>query len=295
MNPFVPLLLSWGTIVVSLVLRPKTPVRVDGLRRHPRLHKPVTPSSTSGAFGAHALIRLGAVVRSTLTRNLRRVAPRSSRSLGLRIQKLSKGPLIDDRTIGLAMLLCVALAIVDPALVPVLLGVVLASRLIGPSLKARRVAAQKQEAVDRATPLLIEILRSGVASGIPTRAVLCSLQLGCIVDDLSVFDTVLHGFRRSLQAGVGYVEALDVFKEEGDGVVGLVAALQATEYYGVSISSGLDALAIEARLVHRRRLEMRARRLPILLLFPLVVFILPAFLILTVVPLLVSGLSSIQW
>ena len=70
----------------------------------------------------------------------------------------------------------------------------------------------------------------------------------------------------------------------------LVDVLLASERYGVPLGDGLDRVAREARLERRRRAEERARRVPVLLLFPLVLCVLPAFGLLTVVPLLVGSL-----
>ena len=69
--------------------------------------------------------------------------------------------------------------------------------------------------------------------------------------------------------------------------------LVASERYGVPLTEGLDRVAREARLERRRRAEERARRLPVLLLFPLVLCVLPAFGLLTVVPLLVGSLPDL--
>jgi tight adherence protein C len=50
----------------------------------------------------------------------------------------------------------------------------------------------------------------------------------------------------------------------------------------------------EARLIRRRASEVAARRLPVQLLFPLVLCTLPAFGLLTVVPLLVSAFDTLS-
>ena len=44
----------------------------------------------------------------------------------------------------------------------------------------------------------------------------------------------------------------------------------------------------------RRRAEVAARKLPVKLLFPLVLCILPAFALLTVVPVIVSSLRALE-
>ncbi len=73
----------------------------------------------------------------------------------------------------------------------------------------------------------------------------------------------------------------------------LVDVLLASERYGVPLGDSLDRVAREARLERRRRGEERARRVPVLLLFPLVLCVLPAFGFLTVVPLLVGALPDL--
>jgi hypothetical protein len=50
----------------------------------------------------------------------------------------------------------------------------------------------------------------------------------------------------------------------------------------------------ELRLQRRRQLEITARRIPIRLLFPLALGVLPAFVLLTVVPLLVTSLEGLS-
>ncbi len=72
----------------------------------------------------------------------------------------------------------------------------------------------------------------------------------------------------------------------------LIAALIATERYGAPIAANLAQLAVDTRADRRRRAEASARRLPVLLLFPLVTCVLPAFLLVTVVPVVIDTISS---
>ncbi|MPY93912.1 MAG: hypothetical protein GEV08_12855, partial [Acidimicrobiia bacterium] len=74
----------------------------------------------------------------------------------------------------------------------------------------------------------------------------------------------------------------------------LASALAAADRYGAPLRAPLDQLAIDARLAARRLAEEEARRVPVRLLFPLVAGVLPAFVLLTVVPLLVSSLRAVQ-
>lgn len=100
---------------------------------------------------------------------------------------------------------------------------------------------------------------------------------------------------RATQTGVRLGDALDALAErEGDDVRPLAAALTASDRYGVPLAPALETLAAEQRAAARRRAEVAARRVPVQLLFPLVVCILPAFALLTVAPLLAGALRSLR-
>ena len=64
-------------------------------------------------------------------------------------------------------------------------------------------------------------------------------------------------------------------------------------HYGLALTPGLERLGLELRLDRRRRAELEARRVPVRLLGPLVACILPAFALLTVVPLLAASLRAL--
>jgi pilus assembly protein TadC len=55
----------------------------------------------------------------------------------------------------------------------------------------------------------------------------------------------------------------------------------------------IEQIAVEARRDRQRRAEVAARRVPVRLLFPLVTCILPAFGLLTVVPLVAGSFQSL--
>jgi tight adherence protein C len=67
-----------------------------------------------------------------------------------------------------------------------------------------------------------------------------------------------------------------------------------TERLGSSLSDALRELADEVREERRSAAAERARKAPVKMLFPLVFMILPAFLLLTVVPVLISTLRSVR-
>ena len=63
--------------------------------------------------------------------------------------------------------------------------------------------------------------------------------------------------------------------------------------YGVPLLPALERTSLELRLDRRRAAEVEARRVPVRLLFPLVTCVLPAFALLTVVPLLAASLDAL--
>lgn len=80
----------------------------------------------------------------------------------------------------------------------------------------------------------------------------------------------------------------------GEGLRPVSAALAASDRYGVALGPALAVLAVEVRADRRRRAEAAARRVPVKLLFPLVLCVLPAFGLLTVVPLLAGAAASLH-
>jgi tight adherence protein C len=73
-----------------------------------------------------------------------------------------------------------------------------------------------------------------------------------------------------------------------------VAVLQRTERLGSSLADATRELAAEVRQARRTATLERARTAPVKMLFPLVFLILPAFLLLTVVPVLLTTVRSIR-
>lgn len=103
------------------------------------------------------------------------------------------------------------------------------------------------------------------------------------------FDDVL----RSCSLGLDLESALDAIARATPRLRPLADALLATDRLGVPVGPVLARLAEEDRTALRRAAEAHARRIPVRLLFPLVFLVLPAFVLLTVVPGLASGLGRL--
>ena len=154
--------------------------------------------------------------------------------------------------------------------------------------RQRRAVAR---AVERELPEVIELLRVCAEGGLTVRAgvhAVVAVSAGEVVDAMS-------SATRAASAGASLADALeDCTHHLGPAVRPLVSALAASERYGVPLVAALERLGADARADERRRGEAHARKVPVRLLFPLVLCILPAFALLTVAPLIAGGLESLR-
>ncbi len=94
----------------------------------------------------------------------------------------------------------------------------------------------------------------------------------------------------SIDRGGPVLDAIGVLRRElGPGGQPLVTTLATAAGSGSPPAPALQRLADAERRRARRRVEARVRRLPVLLLLPLVGLILPAFVLLTLVPVALSA------
>jgi len=93
--------------------------------------------------------------------------------------------------------------------------------------------------------------------------------------------------------GVPLADSLAVLPRElGPGAAALSTTLSVAAVSGTPLGPALQRLADAERRRYRRAVEARARRLPVLLLGPLVGLVLPAFVVLTIVPAALSSVVS---
>ena len=74
----------------------------------------------------------------------------------------------------------------------------------------------------------------------------------------------------------------------------LAVSLGRSQRLGTSVGSTLRSVAEDLRADRRARAEEAARRAPVKMLFPLVFLILPAFLLLTVGPVVLATVRSLH-
>src|SRR5690606_641517 len=95
--------------------------------------------------------------------------------------------------------------------------------------------------------------------------------------------------------GERFADALDELVARGaDAAAPLRAVLRAAVDDGADLPAGLDRVAGDARDARRRSAEEAARRVPVRLLLPLVACSLPAFALLSIVPILVGALRGLD-
>lgn len=99
-----------------------------------------------------------------------------------------------------------------------------------------------------------------------------------------------------IELGVPRSQALESLAERNrlPELEALVKVLLNSERFGTRISASLETFSAEVRSRRRRSAEEQARRAPIKILFPLAFLILPAFVLLTVVPLLVTAFQAMN-
>ena len=141
-------------------------------------------------------------------------------------------------------------------------------------------------------PELIELVLVGVHAGLTApQAMLRLSQIAPLP-----LRPALEALELRLRGGDRFADALQALTERaGPSYRPLVFTLALAERTGDPIASVLDRLADEARRHRRRLADASARELPVRLAVPLVSCTLPAFVLLTIVPVLAGALSSLRW
>jgi tight adherence protein C len=165
------------------------------------------------------------------------------------------------------------------------------------ALRIRRLVethgeARRRRAMDAEIPQLLDLLAAGSAAGLSAVAGLqrsVSALRGPLGTELRAsLDAVDLGARwRAELASVAERLALPDLRRA-------MTVLTRTETLGTSLTGATRDLAADVRSARRAAVSERARAAPVKMLFPLVFLILPAFLLLTVVPVLLTTVRSIR-
>ena len=161
-----------------------------------------------------------------------------------------------------------------------------------PILLERRASRRRRKVMDAQLPQLLDLLPAASSAGLSAQLALRRAVValgGPLAAELSrALDAVALGarWRDELAAVAERLELPDLRRT--------VAALSRTETLGASLADSTAELAVSVRAARRSAVMERARTAPVKMLFPLVFLVLPAFLLLTVVPVLLTTVQSIR-
>ncbi|MDQ3678991.1 MAG: type II secretion system F family protein [Actinomycetota bacterium] len=192
-----------------------------------------------------------------------------------------------DRAVGAAVV-GTALAL---ALAPVLVPVPLTAAWALPRVVARREEGRRLRRFEADLPETVDLLAMAVGAG-------CNVRLAVDAAGRRGTGPLAAELRRvtdEVDRGRRLADALDDLPSRAGGSTRpLTSALAGCERYGAPLVPTLERIADDVRRQRRRRAEEAARKVPVALLFPLVLCILPAFAMLTVAPLVAGALRELR-
>jgi tight adherence protein C len=154
--------------------------------------------------------------------------------------------------------------------------------------RRRRLRRAHDAAAQRALPVAIDLLAVATGAGCTPYVALevaarwCPPQLGA---DLAAVP-------EACRLGDTFAGALRAMAQRTPALASVADTLATSARLGAPVAATLERLSGETRADLRRSAEARARTIPVRLLFPLVFFVLPAFALLTVAPVLLDGLAA---
>ena len=159
---------------------------------------------------------------------------------------------------------------------------VLVAALLGPGIWLQWRIDRRRMEIDFALPDFLDRLALGMDAGLGFEVALRRTAhdfRGQLGDDLRLLV-------RQLDRGHARSEALQslVQSTPSDDLHAFVAAVQQSDRLGTSLARALRVQTALLRARRRRRAQEASRRLPILIIFPLVFFFLPALLIIYLAP-----------
>jgi tight adherence protein C len=165
---------------------------------------------------------------------------------------------------------------------PGITSAVRVARALGRRHRRRR----DDDARTRDVAIAVDLVGVGVNAGCPPYQ---AVELAAMWSPPRVAPE-LHAIVHACALGQSFDDALRAGGLRTPALRGLTDTLRTSARLGSPAAPSLVRLASEVRADVRRRAEARARTVPVRLCFPLVCCILPAFGLLTVVPVVVDGL-----
>jgi tight adherence protein C len=199
-----------------------------------------------------------------------------------------------ERIVGWKVLVAVTGGLLGASLSPlrIVSPILAVVGFLAPDIWAGRAAKARRRMADAEVPAFLDLLAAGSMAGLAAPLALQRAANG-------VGGPLAHELQGAAAAVALGGRWGDELREIADRV-GLpdlrraVTAITRTEVLGSSLADTIRELADDVREDRRNGAAEEARKAPVKMLFPLVFMILPAFLLLTVVPVLLSTLRSIR-
>ena len=200
-----------------------------------------------------------------------------------------------EEVVGEKCLLAIAALAAAVVFTPV--SIVLASlaalgAFFAPDLSVSRAARRRRALADREVPILLDLLATTATAGLSGQL---AVRRAAEATEGPLAEALGDMLRRVDLGGrwrdelVGVADRLDL-----PDLRRAVSVLTRSESIGSTFADALAEIAHDSREARRAVATERARKAPVKMLFPLVFLVLPAFLLLTVVPVLVTTLQSIR-
>ena len=192
-----------------------------------------------------------------------------------------------ERGLGAAALAVAVSLAVAPLLAPVVAGAGWAL----PALRARAAERRRLGGLEAGLTEIVDLLVLAVSAGCNvTHAVAAAGRRGS-----GPLAGELRRVSSEAARGRRLADALDELPARaGEATRAMAAVLAGCERYGTPALPALLRLADEVRRQRQRQAEAAARKVPVTLLFPLVLCILPAFALLTVAPTIAGALRELR-
>ena len=172
---------------------------------------------------------------------------------------------------------------VNPSILGVLLGVGLAALLFFlPELRLYSRSLERREAIALQLPDILDQMSIAVKAGLGFDAAMARVARtgrGELPDELvrTMQDIQVGQSRRAAYADLSARTGVDSLHQ-------FTRSIIQAEAYGIALSDVLETQADELRLERRQNAERRAMEIPVKVVFPLILFILPAIFIVVMGP-----------
>ncbi len=280
---------AWAALVLLAAHRRRPPpARARTLIERAAAPRPV------GAVRPDLLAVLGAAVLRCLPPGVRAraerltpAAPAGARPPASDGSRPGPYPASAARAVGALSIAAVVALVVAPPVAPL----VVAAGVVVPRIRASAAERRRLRRLEAALPDTVDLLVLAVGAG-------CNVPLALAAAGrrgTGVLAAELKRVSADVGRGRRLADALeDLPARAGEPTRALAGVLAGCERYGTPVLPALNRLADEVRLQRQRRAEAAARRVPVTLLFPLVLCILPAFALLTVAPLVAGALRELR-